>query len=88
MLFQERLAVAAHASRELATRLTDLGYVLVPRADGNGFEIGGVAQEVMDAFSSRRAQITPEVARMAEEYRASGTAGSRPSGRCGRWRRR
>ena len=31
MLFQERLAVAAHASRELATRLTDLGYVLVPR---------------------------------------------------------
>ena len=69
MLFQERLAVAAHASRELATRLTDLGYVLVPRADGNGFEIGGVDQEVMDAFSSRRAQITPEVARMAEEYR-------------------
>jgi conjugative relaxase-like TrwC/TraI family protein len=69
MLFQERLAVAAHASRELASRLTDLGYVLVPRADGNGFEIGGVAQEVMDAFSSRRAQITPEVRRMAEEYR-------------------
>jgi conjugative relaxase-like TrwC/TraI family protein len=69
MLFQERLAVAAHASRELASRLTDLGYVLVPRVDGNGFEIGGVDQEVMDAFSSRRAQITPEVARMAEEYR-------------------
>ena len=69
MLFQERLAVAAHASRELASRLTDLGYVLVPRADGNGFEIGGVGQEVMDTFSSRRAQITPEVARMAEEYR-------------------
>ena len=62
MLFQDRLAVAAYASRELATRLTDLGYVLVPRADGNGFEIGGVAQEVMDTFSSRRAQITPEVA--------------------------
>jgi conjugative relaxase-like TrwC/TraI family protein len=38
MLFQERLAVAVHASRELATRLTDLGYVLVPRPDGNGFE--------------------------------------------------
>ena len=61
--------MAAYAARELATRLTDLGYVLVPRADGNGFEIGGVDQEVMDAFSSRRAQITPEVARMAEEYR-------------------
>ena len=61
--------MAAYAARELATRLTDLGYVLVPREDGNGFEIGGVDQAVMDAFSSRRAQITPEVARMAEEYR-------------------
>ena len=69
MLYQERLAVAAHAARELATRLTDLGYVLVPRADGNGFEIGGVPQAAKDMFSSRRAQITPEVARMAEEYR-------------------
>ncbi len=69
MLYQERLAVAAHASRELATRLASLGYVLVPRADGNGFEIGGVDQAVMDTFSSRRAQITPEVRRMAEEYR-------------------
>ena len=69
LLYQERLAVAAHAARELATRLTSLGYVLVPRADGNGFEVGGVSQEVMDAFSSRRAQITPGVRRMAEEYR-------------------
>jgi conjugative relaxase-like TrwC/TraI family protein len=69
LLYQERLAVAAVAARELATRLTSLGYVLVPRADGNGFEVGGVSQEVMDAFSSRRAQITPEVRRMAQEYR-------------------
>jgi len=69
LLYQERLAVAAVAARELATRLTSLGYVLVPRADGNGFEVGGVDQAVMDAFSSRRAQITPEVARMAAEYR-------------------
>ena len=69
LLYQERLGVAAVAARELATRLTSLGYVLVPRADGNGFEVGGVSQEVMDGFSSRRAQITPEVRRMAEEYR-------------------
>ena len=86
MLFQERLAVAVHVAREMATRLTDLGYVLVPWADGNGFEIG-VPQEVMDAFSSRRAQITPGVRRMAEEYRVR-YGGSRRSGRCGRWRRR
>jgi hypothetical protein len=69
LLYQERLAVAAVAARELATRLTSLGYVLVPRADGNGFEVGGVSPEAMDAFSSRRAQITPEVRRMAGEYR-------------------
>lgn len=41
----------------------------MPRADGNGFEIGGVDPGVMEAFSSRRAQITPEVERMAREYR-------------------
>jgi conjugative relaxase-like TrwC/TraI family protein len=69
MLYQERLAVAAYAARELATRLTDLGYVLVPREDGNGFEVGGVPEAAKVMFSSRRAQITPEVARMAEEYR-------------------
>ena len=69
VLYQERLAVAAYAARELATRLTDLGYVLVPREDGNGFEVGGVPEAAKVMFSSRRAQITPEVARMAEEYR-------------------
>ena len=79
--------MAAYAARELATRLTDLGHVLVPREDGNGFEIGGVDQAVMDAFSSRRAQITPEVARMAEEYRQRYGA-DRPAGRCGPWPRR
>ncbi len=55
-LLRERVAVAPHIARELATRLTGLGYVLVPRTDGNGFEIGGVAQEVMGAFSSQRTQ--------------------------------
>ena len=69
VFYQERLAVAAYAARELATRLTDLGYVLVPREDGNGFEVGGVPAAAKVMFSSRRAQITPEVARMAEEYR-------------------
>ena len=70
MLYQDRLAVAAYAARELATRLTDLGYVLVPREDGTGFEIGGVPERARDLFSSRRVQITPAVARMAAEYRA------------------
>ena len=87
MLYQERLAVAAHASRELATRLTDLGYVLVPRADGNGFEVGGVDQEVMERSSGGRR--SRRGARSAwRRSTGSGTGVSRPSGRCGRWPRR
>ena len=70
MLYQARLDVAAEADRQLATRLTDLGYHLVLRPDRNGFEIGGVPQPTMDHFSSRRVQqVTPEVERMAGEYR-------------------
>jgi flagellar biosynthesis GTPase FlhF len=68
-LYQERLDIAAHGARVMASKLADLGYLLIPRADGNGFEIGGVNPEVMAAFSSRRAAITPEVERMAAEYR-------------------
>ena len=79
MLYQNRLEIAAGTARELATRLTGLGYRLIPRADGNGFEVAGVAQEVMDAFSSRRAHITPEVERLAAEYRQ--TYGREPSQR-------
>ena len=79
MLYQNRLEIAAGTARELATRLTALGYRLTPRADGNGFEVAGVAQEVMDAFSSRRAHITPEVERLAVEYRQ--TYGREPSQR-------
>ena len=41
------------ADRLMETRLTGLGYVMVPRADGNGAEVGGVGQDVMDLFSSR-----------------------------------
>ena len=86
MLFQERLAVAMHVAREMATGSLTWAMCWCPGADGNGFEIG-VPQEVMDPFSSRRAQITPGVRRMAEEYRVR-YGGSRRSGRCGRWRRR
>ena len=70
VLFRERLAVAPHTARELATRLTGLGYVVVPRTDGNGFKIGGVAQEVMGAFSSRRPQDHAEVTCVAGKYPA------------------
>jgi hypothetical protein len=64
-----KLGAAPVADRFLEARLREkLGFVMVPRADGNGCEIGGVSQEVMDQFSSRRVAITPEVDEMAAEY--------------------
>ena len=40
-LHNQRLGVAPVADRILETRLAALGYAMVPRADGNGAEIGG-----------------------------------------------
>ena len=69
-LHGQRLGVAPVADRTLETRLSTLGYVMVPRADGNGAEIGGVPQEVMDLFSSRAVAVTSELDRLAREYQA------------------
>ena len=43
---------------------------MVPRADGNGAEVGGVSQDVIDLFSSRAVAVTGELARLAREYQA------------------
>ena len=43
----------------LETRLSALGYAMVPRADGNGAEVGGVSQDVLDLFSSRSRSLSP-----------------------------
>jgi AAA domain/TrwC relaxase len=67
-LHSQRLGVAPVADRILETRLTALGYVIVPRADGNGAEIGGIPQDVMDLFSSRSVAVTGETERLAREY--------------------
>jgi len=69
-LHNQRLAVAPVADRILETRLSALGYVMVPRADGNGAEVGGVSQDVMELFSSRAVAVTSELDRLAREYRA------------------
>ena len=62
----------------METRLTGLGHVMVPRADGNGAEVGGVGQDVMDLFSSRAVAVTGELKRLAAEYEAAhGTPPSR-----------
>ncbi len=41
---------------------------MVPRADGNGAEVGGVSQDVMDLSSSRAVAVTGELKRLAREY--------------------
>src|SRR5690348_2405735 len=69
-LHNQRLAAAPVADRILETKLTGLGYVMVPRADGNGAEIGGVPQDVKDLFSSRAVAVTGELGRLAREYEA------------------
>jgi len=64
------------------TRLSALGYAMLPPADGNGAEVGGVSQQVMDLFSSRSRALTPELRQMIQLYtekhggrRASGLSG-------------
>ena len=69
-LHNQRLAVAPVADRILETKLSALGYAMVPRADGNGAEVGGVSQDVMDLFSSRAVAVTGELDRLAREYQA------------------
>ena len=69
-LHNQRLAVAPVTDRILETRLSALGYAMVPRADGNGAEVGGVSQDVMDLFSSRAVAVTGELGRLAREYEA------------------
>ena len=69
-LHNQRLAVAPVADRILETKLSALGYAMVPRADGNGAEVGGVSQDVIDLFSSRAVAVTGELDRLAREYQA------------------
>jgi hypothetical protein len=77
-LHNQRLAVAPVADRILETKLSALGYVMVPRADGNGAEIGGVTQDLKDLFSSRGVAVTGELDQLAREYEAAhGRAPSR-----------
>ena len=68
-LYAAKPAAGAIAERTLAEYLTDrLGVQIIPRADGNGWEIGGISQELRDQFSSRRRAIEPRVRQLIEEY--------------------
>jgi conjugative relaxase-like TrwC/TraI family protein len=66
-------AVAAITAQHLEEALSGrFGLEWSARDDGNGFEIKGVSQEMMDLFSSRRQAITADVreraARFEERY--------------------
>jgi TrwC relaxase len=69
-LHNQRLAVAPVADRIVQSRLSELGYAMVPRADGNGADIGGVSQDVMDLFSSRSRALTPELKALIGQYQS------------------
>ena len=57
-LHNQRLSIAAQVDREMEARMIARGYAMVPREDGNGCEVGGVSQQVMDLFSSRKATLS------------------------------
>jgi conjugative relaxase-like TrwC/TraI family protein len=67
-LWAERLAAGAYATMREFQELARLGFPLVKRADGNGFEIGGIEQSTMDAFSRRTAAIGVKLAERIAEY--------------------
>jgi conjugative relaxase-like TrwC/TraI family protein len=68
-LFRDRLGYAAHAGAAEAQAVARLGLPLVKREDGNGFEVGGIDQETIAAYSSRAAQIEERLAGLLLEYR-------------------
>jgi hypothetical protein len=78
-LHNQRLAVAPVTDRIVETKLSALGYAMVPREDGNGAEVGGISQDVMDLFSSRSRALTPELKTLISQYQK--THGKPPSKR-------
>ena len=86
-LYAAKPAAGAIAERTLAEYLADrLGVQIIPRADGNGWEIEGISEELRDQFSSRRRAIEPRVRAADRGIRNANTARRRTRARCGRWR--
>jgi hypothetical protein len=62
------MGAVAYVGVAEAQELARLGFPLVKRPDGNGFEIGGIEQKTMDAFSARSAAIAAKLAERIAEY--------------------
>jgi len=70
-LYAARPAAGAIAERTLAEYLSDrLGVQPVPRADGNGWELLGISEEIREQFSSRRRTIEPRLQELITEYKS------------------
>jgi conjugative relaxase-like TrwC/TraI family protein len=59
--------VAQHLEEAMTRRF---GVTWAPRADGRGFEIAGISQELMGVFSSRRASIDAATRKLAAWFEA------------------
>jgi conjugative relaxase-like TrwC/TraI family protein len=66
--YQLRHLYGVTVDRAFEQRLLDMGYAMVDRADGNGAEIGGVSQPVMDRFSSRARAIDGRLRKWVDQY--------------------
>jgi conjugative relaxase-like TrwC/TraI family protein len=68
--YQLRHLYGVTVDRAFDQRLLDMGYAMTGRADGNGAEVGGVSQQVMDQFSSRAQAIDGRLRTWVDQYAA------------------
>jgi conjugative relaxase-like TrwC/TraI family protein len=68
--YQLRHVYGVTVDRAFEQRLLDMGYAMVGRPDGNGAEVGGVSQQVMDRFSSRAQAIDSRLQKWVDQYTA------------------
>jgi conjugative relaxase-like TrwC/TraI family protein len=69
-LYQLRHLYGVTVDRAFEQRLLNMGYAMEERADGNGAEIGGISQRVMDEFSSRARAIDGRLRNWVDQYTA------------------
>jgi conjugative relaxase-like TrwC/TraI family protein len=70
-VYAERLYAGAVATRILARKVAALGLVPVKQEDGNGFDVGGVEQHTIDAYSKRSKDVDAKKRELIAEYEAS-----------------
>ena len=68
--YQLRHLYGVTVDRAFEQRLLAMGYAMAGRADGNGAEVGGVSQQVMDRFSSRARAINGRLRTWVGQYTA------------------